>query len=116
MFDVKGCVPPVEGTLDKSSPGAYPKDMAPPLAAVVALFLALPAHATPKTYETAMAELSRDFATGADVTELDASGQPAAFLTLRDQAKYVQAGLEPGVYIRLRSEKDYRQIWREKIV
>lgn len=70
--------------------------MALPLAAVLAVFLTLPAHAAPKTYDAAMAELARDFSSGADVTKLDVAGQPAALLKLRDQAKYVQAGLEPG--------------------
>lgn len=72
--------------------------MARPLAAVLAALLVLPALAqTPsRTAAAAKAALARDFASGQDVAPLDFAGQPAALTKLFDQAKYVQAGAEPG--------------------
>ncbi|MBI5246760.1 MAG: hypothetical protein HY923_06230 [Elusimicrobia bacterium] len=70
--------------------------MALPLAAVLAVVLALPASAEPKTYDAALAELSNAFSKGSDVAKISVAGQPAALIKLRDQAQYVQKGLEPG--------------------
>jgi hypothetical protein len=72
--------------------------MALPLAAVLVVSIAFHASAqpAPKNPEQLKNELAQDFAKGADVSKLDFSGQPDALVKLLDQAKYVQAGREPG--------------------
>src|SRR5437867_261917 len=70
--------------------------MALPLAAVLAAVLSLQAAAEPPAKSDALARLGGDFAKGADVMKINAAGQSPAFLKLRDQAQYVQKGLEPG--------------------
>lgn len=69
--------------------------MALPLAAGLAFLLACTARAqTPP--EVFKAALVQDFAKGEDLAKLDAAGQPAPLPQLLEQAKYVQAGREPG--------------------
>ena len=72
--------------------------MALPLAAGLAVLLALQASAQPgpKNPAELKAELTRGFAKGTDLAGLDASGQAEPRTKLFDQAKYVQAGREPG--------------------
>jgi hypothetical protein len=54
------------------------------------------AQPAPKNPDQLKSELAQDFAKGVDVSKLDVSGQPEALVKLFDQAKYVQAGREPG--------------------
>ncbi len=69
--------------------------MALPLAAGLVVLLACSARAqTPP--EVFKAALVQDFAKGEDLSKLDAAGQPATISQLLEQAKYVQAGREPG--------------------
>ncbi|MDD5302864.1 MAG: hypothetical protein PHS14_07100, partial [Elusimicrobia bacterium] len=72
--------------------------MAQPLAACLAVLLALQASAqtTAKNPRELKAELTRGFAKGIDLSGLDGSGQAEPLVQLLDQAKYVQAGREPG--------------------
>jgi hypothetical protein len=72
--------------------------MARPLAAGLAILLALQAAAQParKSPQEFKGELTQGFANGTDLSGLDASGQDASLLKLLDQVKYVQAGREPG--------------------
>lgn len=72
--------------------------MAQPLAAYLAVFLALQASAqtTAKNPRELKAEMTLGFAKGADLSGLDVSGQAEPLVELLDQAKYVQAGREPG--------------------
>lgn len=72
--------------------------MARPLAAVLAVLFALPALAQTarRAPAAAKAELARDFGQGKDVSAQDFAGQPDALVKLFEQAKYVQAGVEPG--------------------
>jgi|CXWL01.1.fsa_nt_gi hypothetical protein len=72
--------------------------MALPLAAGLAVLLALQASAQPvvKDPKAIKAELTQGFAKGTDLAGLDVSGQAAPLVQLYDQAKYVQAGREPG--------------------
>lgn len=65
--------------------------MTKPLVAMLALVIALQASAQPDR----KVELARSFAKGADVSALNFSG-PAELVDLLEQAKYVQAGREPG--------------------
>ncbi|MDO8757601.1 MAG: hypothetical protein Q7J64_06295, partial [Elusimicrobiota bacterium] len=69
--------------------------MALPLTAALAVLVALQASAQTSAEDFKKA-LSRDFAQGADLSKLDAAGQTAPLSQLLDQAKYVQAGREPG--------------------
>lgn len=86
------------GALDRSRHRLYPKDMALPLAACLTALIALQASAQtgPKNPAELKAELTRSFAKGTDLTGLDASGQADPLAKLLEQAKYVQAGREPG--------------------
>lgn len=71
--------------------------MALPLAACLAVLLAFPARAQNSLdAKEFKAKLSRDFSKGVDLAKLDAAGQDDAQAKLLDQAKYVQAGKEPG--------------------
>lgn len=72
--------------------------MTKPLVACLALVIALHSSAQParRSPEEAKAELTRKFAKGTDLAGLDFQGQPEALVKLLDQAKYVQAGREPG--------------------
>lgn len=72
--------------------------MALPLAACLTVLLALQASAQtgPKNPAELKAELTRGFAKGTDLAGLDATGQAEPLIKLFDQAKYVQAGREPG--------------------
>jgi len=69
--------------------------MALPLAAGLALLLSCSAAAQSPAEEF-KAVLVRDFASGTDLTALAAVGQTPDISKLLDQAKYVQAGREPG--------------------
>ena len=72
--------------------------MTKPLVVCLALVIALHASAQPARRSPAelKAELTRTFAKGADVAALDFAGQAEPLVKLFDQAKYVQAGREPG--------------------
>jgi hypothetical protein len=72
--------------------------MAQPLAAFLAVVLALPSMAQPArmTHDEAKGVLARDFAKGTELQNLDFKGQAAPLALLLEQAKYVQAGREPG--------------------
>jgi hypothetical protein len=72
--------------------------MALPLAACLTVLLALQASAQPARRNPAelKAELTRSFAKGTDLSDLDVSGQEESLIQLFDQAKYVQAGREIG--------------------
>lgn len=72
--------------------------MALPLAAGLAVLLAFQASAQPaaKNPKEFKLELTRGFNKGTDLAGLDAAGQDASLVQLYDQAKYVQAGREPG--------------------
>lgn len=72
--------------------------MAPPLASALAILLAVAASAAPEriTPAAAKAELRRDFARGEDLKSMDFTGQPGTLVELLEQARYVQAGREPG--------------------
>lgn len=71
--------------------------MTNPLVACLALVIALHASAQPvKSAKELRADLTRDFAKGTDVSTLDFKGQPAYLALMLEQAKYVQAGREPG--------------------
>lgn len=72
--------------------------MTKPLVAILALVIALQASAQADRRDPRelKAELTRSFAKGTDVSPLDFSGQAEPLVKLLDQAKYVQAGREPG--------------------
>ena len=72
--------------------------MTKPLVVCLALVISLQASAQPARRSPAelKAELTRSFAKGADVAALDFAGQAEPLVKLFDQAKYVQAGREPG--------------------
>lgn len=72
--------------------------MTKPLVAILALVIALKASAQAdrRAPQELKAELTRSFAKGTDVSALNFSGQPEPLVTLLEQAKYVQAGREPG--------------------
>ena len=72
--------------------------MAPPLAVLLTVLIALQAPAQPagKNPEQLKSELAQDFAKGVDVSKLELSGQPAELIKLRNEAMLVQAGKEPG--------------------
>jgi len=76
----------------------YAVYMTKPLVACLALVIAFPASAQTarRGPEEAKAELARKFAKGADLAGVDFKGQPETLVQLLDQAKYVQAGREPG--------------------
>ncbi len=72
--------------------------MALPLAVCLAFVVTFPASAQSGRQSPAefKAALTRDFAKGADLADRDAAGQPEALALLLEEAKYVQAGREPG--------------------
>lgn len=72
--------------------------MTKPLVASLALVIALQASAQADRRDPRelKAELTRSFAKGTDVSALNFSGQAETLVALLDQAKYVQAGREPG--------------------
>lgn len=73
--------------------------MTKPLVACLAIAIAFQASAQTaarRSPSEARDQLSRAFAKGTDLSAFDASGQDAALIALLEQAKYVQAGREPG--------------------
>lgn len=78
--------------------GLYAKGMTKPLVVCLALVISSSASAQTvrRSPEEAKAELTRKFAKGTDLAGVDFKGQPEAVVLLLDQAKYVQAGREPG--------------------
>ncbi len=72
--------------------------MAPPLAAALAVLVALSASAqdAPLDARAFKTRMTQDFAKGTDLAALDGAGQSEAAVKLLEQAKYVQAGREQG--------------------